>query len=659
MKNLPRILKGVSKLAANEETPVVPLITQPLRDFSKQLNRERQARQLEMQRQIEQREWKYKPGDRVLTPNGQVHEITAYSWAGGKNGGPRYMAERVDVPKDSEGWYKGHMIADILDSNEDYQLMSGPRKDFAAGGLARVAKAMSGPRSKHPGIIKEVGGNWETEFNLPHRTYQIVPYEGGGGTRAEEAVENWINGPLTKYIKSTMGTAKDPVLKRIDQGAPMHISPQARILLPPRETIQAKRIAKGFPEHGISKTPQGMWWEDTVDNAIDVEPLSRRMELFNNIPPWMEKADPNMPIHSLGPIDIMHQLGFDHLADELHNSLRRGTDIPVELRLNPGQLQKMGLEQAIDHVSKINAWRQAQAAEAAKVELAPAIETVMEFPDGYKWVKLRKGPDTGQTYEVSVEPDYEEWKKLRDRAQQTVNEHYGPVETIGRHSWHSLVDEHLEDLLEEYSKTHTRPADTSQEILSKALEAEGRNMKHCVGGYCDKVLRGESEIYSLRDPEGNPHITIEKNPPRAFLRPDIADEGFKHRFDEKYGEGAFERLIYDSEFDKLSPKELDDFSHNIDDDHDVYRWFRINRPELLDPSWGDARPSINQVFGVSNSTPKAEYMPYIQNFLRQGDNPFYGRVHENAGFTPEEVSNLTDVDRWLEHMYDLGTPGYD
>lgn len=613
-----------------------------------------------MQKQIEQREWKYKPGDRVLTPNGQIHEITAYSWAGGKNGGPRYVAERVDVPKDSEGWYKGHMIADILDSNEDYQLMSGPRKDFAAGGLARIAKAMSGPRSRGPQIIKEPGGNWETQENLPHRLYQIVPYDGGGGNRAEEAVENWINGPLTKYIKSTMGTAKDPVLKRIDRGLPMHQDPMPRPPLPPREVIQAKRVAKGYPEHGISKTPQGMWWEDTVDHAIDVEPLSQRVrDQGLEIQPWMERVDPDTPIHSLGPINIMDRLGFNHLADELYNSLRRGTDIPVELRLKPADLQKMGLEQAIDHVSKINAWRQAQAAEAAKAELAPAIETVMEFPDGYKWVKIRKGPDTGVTYEAPKDPDPDEIRKLRNQAERTVMENYGPPEEVGFHSWYSLIEEHLDDLVDEYAKTHTRPLDTSRQILAKALEAEGRNMKHCVGGYCDQVMRGDSEIYSLRDPSGNPHITIEKVPGNTYLRSDIYDEGFEHRWDEKYGPESFERLVYGGEFDKMSPEEIKNLHANMDDDHDVYRWMRINRPDLLDPSWGDSRPSIKQVFGVSNSVPKLEYMPYIQDFLRQGDTHFYHDVHKNAGFSPEEVANMTDVNAWLEHMHNLRVPGYE
>lgn len=52
----------------------------------------------------------------------------------------------------------------------------------------------------------------------------------------------------------------------------------------------------------------------------------------------------------------------------------------------------------------------------------------------------------------------------------------------------------------------------------RALEAEGEAMNHCVGGYCDKVSRGHSAIYSLRDPEGNPHITIELDPTTNRIR---------------------------------------------------------------------------------------------------------------------------------------------
>ncbi len=41
------------------------------------------------------------------------------------------------------------------------------------------------------------------------------------------------------------------------------------------------------------------------------------------------------------------------------------------------------------------------------------------------------------------------------------------------------------------------------------LAKEGELMGHCVGGYCDVVNSGNSSIYSLRDPKGHPHVTIE------------------------------------------------------------------------------------------------------------------------------------------------------
>lgn len=43
----------------------------------------------------------------------------------------------------------------------------------------------------------------------------------------------------------------------------------------------------------------------------------------------------------------------------------------------------------------------------------------------------------------------------------------------------------------------------------KELRAEGKNLVHCVGGYGPAVENGESRIYSLRDPEGRPFVTME------------------------------------------------------------------------------------------------------------------------------------------------------
>jgi hypothetical protein len=46
----------------------------------------------------------------------------------------------------------------------------------------------------------------------------------------------------------------------------------------------------------------------------------------------------------------------------------------------------------------------------------------------------------------------------------------------------------------------------------RELEDEHKALNHCVNTYCDAVDRGSSVIYSLRDPDGVPYVTMEWNP---------------------------------------------------------------------------------------------------------------------------------------------------
>ena len=58
---------------------------------------------------------------------------------------------------------------------------------------------------------------------------------------------------------------------------------------------------------------------------------------------------------------------------------------------------------------------------------------------------------------------------------------------------------------------------TAQKLTTKEqLDAEGAVMQHCVGSYFAKVQKGNSEIFSLRDKHGRPHVTVEFN--RAVQR---------------------------------------------------------------------------------------------------------------------------------------------
>ena len=52
---------------------------------------------------------------------------------------------------------------------------------------------------------------------------------------------------------------------------------------------------------------------------------------------------------------------------------------------------------------------------------------------------------------------------------------------------------------------------TIQELRTdKQLDNEGTVMQHCVGSYCEAFIDDEYNIYSLRDPNGNPHVTLER-----------------------------------------------------------------------------------------------------------------------------------------------------
>ena len=53
---------------------------------------------------------------------------------------------------------------------------------------------------------------------------------------------------------------------------------------------------------------------------------------------------------------------------------------------------------------------------------------------------------------------------------------------------------------------------TLQKLNEDMLKAEGETMGHCVGGYGNAVRNGSSLIYSLRDPDNQPHVTMEIHP---------------------------------------------------------------------------------------------------------------------------------------------------
>ena len=54
---------------------------------------------------------------------------------------------------------------------------------------------------------------------------------------------------------------------------------------------------------------------------------------------------------------------------------------------------------------------------------------------------------------------------------------------------------------------------TIKQIKTKNnLRTEGNRVGHCVGSYCEDVLKNKTRIFSLRDPTNTPYVTMEVNP---------------------------------------------------------------------------------------------------------------------------------------------------
>lgn len=148
--------------------------------------------------------------------------------------------------------------------------------------------------------------------------------------------------------------------------------------------------------------------------------------------------------------------------------------------------------------------------------------------------------------------------------------------------------------------THENP-----ETLHDILKNEGDVMQNCIKGYCTDVLEDGTKLYSLRDAKGNPHVNIEVRPKQVKYS-DIVNH---------IGEEKADELLKN-----FSAREV------------------INMyPEL--------RPlGIKQIKGKQNAAPVEQYLPYVQDFVR---NPMHGKDFAEVG--DFHNTGLLDVDRLKEH----------
>lgn len=479
-------------------------------------------------------------------------------------------------------------------------------------------------------VVKPKGGNWLSQVeNALKGLKSPSTYRSPEPSLRNEAINNWIGGPLTKYVKTYMGTAEDPVRALAERGI-LHINPEELNIR--RGWLSSEAANKQL----IGKSPEARAWEGASDlpiNPMKRKDLSLNAELEN---PWVDKLSPEDPVYGL--LDLRNtprDLGFTHLRDELRNAMNPQSGLPASLQLKPEDLKQMGMEKAVRHVAAINAWREAQQAEANMAKaMNPATHTIKEYPEGYKMVELKAPKD-----EVMVPGEYSdpvfdipprEQERIRDQAARDV-QRLGLDDESDEFMF--AMQHRIQELSNAYAAKNKPQISKS---LEEALKYEGDTMGHCVGGYCEDVAKGRSQIFSLRDAKGRPHVTIETRPGRFS---GVPGEEFKSVADMTPEE-------YAAEMERISPHATTTQESAIKD-----KWLvHPQMPYFIAEK--DLQPAIVQIKGKGNKAPAEKYLPMVQDFIRSQE---WGDIGDlaNSGLMKGPSGKLITRQEMLKLYEDL------
>jgi hypothetical protein len=237
--------------------------------------------------------------------------------------------------------------------------------------LRPLKKGARGPSNKYPEeILRELNSKYPPEIlnGLSPSEQQIVKdsmYE----LAPQASVNEWIEGPLTKYIKNRMATPKDEVRKLADQGI-LHFDPGTQNPYT-ADIIKGKRVSLNLDPNNSSKTEMGKSFEDLADTHVLANPSEKYPGSYD---------------YSLGN-GLVGDLGIPHLIDELLNATNPESGLPMNLRMGPEGFKGLTMEEAVKKVHGINQHRALQAEIARKKNAkAEGIPTTKQYDDGFRFV---------------------------------------------------------------------------------------------------------------------------------------------------------------------------------------------------------------------------------------------------------------------------------
>ena len=290
---------------------------------------------------------------------------------------------------------------------------------------------------------------------------------------------------------------------------------------------------------------------ERLSKAVETQNIFKDKDLYiAEQYPWVSKLDPETRLYEFYG---SHDLGFDHIIDVLKQDVAAG-------RITPEQLNRMSVDQAVRRAADYDK-ELAEKMNSARAAAREGLPVYKEYPEGYRWVELNKPGSFSSESEAMGH-------SVRG---------YEPPK--GHPDW---------------------------------VEGSGDSGSEYYGhGGWEGIKSGKAKVYSLVDPKGNPHVTVEQKAGKPW------NERSGIFYDNPELEPSWRRFSTEASLEDKA-KGLNRPSNYIER---YPEWLKANEPEMFakySKVFEQESPVITQIKGKQNTRPNEKYDQYTQDFVKSG-----------------------------------------
>lgn len=457
----------------------------------------------------------------------------------------------------------------------------------------------------------------------------------------------WNEMEYNSVAPSTVGEHLDNVLSRYGVSPSMwDIIKGNSTTKDPIDVIKSIAERRGYP------LPEGMDWMLKADPSTPLYRFKADDTPLNvgTVANWAREAlnaTPGEHNPMFHPDIARELLGENNLQPDVAQSLAMHD---AGLGLTPDQLARTSFVDASRKANAFADWLDQYKTSKNAGALASGTVVHKDYGDGMKWVKFQPdatAPELTLPDDVMSEHREGEGYVVRYKDQ---DRHEDEGE-LGRGTTQQQA---IQDF---YANNEVEPPEpgsaraTAGGALATGLTAEGDAMGHCVGGYCPDVQSGNTEIYSLRDKNNQPHVTVEVNKPKGPAP--IAENDWHNNANINYD--VWDRALDD--VGDANPR-LAEADAGTPENQQLLQMARQRYNEVIQQAaQGTTQPTINQIKGKGNAAPVDKYLPYVHDFVNSQPWADVQDLH-NTGLRRIEEYMRNPADRDLLTRNGVQVPRY-